>query len=110
MKKVYTIGFTKKRAEEFFGLLNEHHIDLVLDVRLNNASQLAGYTKFPDIKFFVETICHCEYIHDDNFAPLLATQQKFRSHTISWEQYSQEFDNKSTEALRKSVMGLNFQA
>ncbi|OOB77710.1 MAG: hypothetical protein ATN33_02810 [Epulopiscium sp. Nele67-Bin001] len=91
MNKIYTIGFTRKQAEEFFGLLNEHSIDLVLDVRLNNASQLAGFSKYPDIKFFVETICDCEYIHDDNFAPLATTLQRFRSQQIPWEQYKKEF-------------------
>ena len=51
MDNIYTIGFTKKSAEKFFGLLQKNGINILLDVRLNNTSQLAGFSKYPDIKY-----------------------------------------------------------
>jgi len=51
LKKIFTIGFTKKTAEEFFGLLKKNNVACVVDVRLNNTSQLAAFSKFPDIEF-----------------------------------------------------------
>ena len=52
---IFTIGFTQKSAQVFFDLLNENKIDLLIDIRLNNTSQLAGFAKFPDIQFFLKT-------------------------------------------------------
>ena len=69
MKTLYTIGFTKKTAEEFFYLLEKNRVATVIDVRLNNTSQLAAFSKFPDIKFFLRKIINTDYIHDLNFAP-----------------------------------------
>ena len=68
MECIYTIGFTKKCAKKFFGLLKENQIELLLDVRLNNTSQLAGFSKYPDIEFFLNEICQISYISDTHFA------------------------------------------
>lgn len=65
MIKVCTIGFTKKTAKQFFSILTKNNIDTVVDIRLNNSSQLAGFSKYPDIEFFwkryvildINTIC-----------------------------------------------------
>ena len=51
---IFTIGFTQKTAEKFFNLLTENKIDLLIDIRLNNTSQLAGFAKFPDIQFLLK--------------------------------------------------------
>lgn len=69
MDNIYTIGFTKKSAEKFFGLLQKNGINILLDVRLNNTSQLAGFSKYPDIKYFLNQICNIQYISDTKFAP-----------------------------------------
>ncbi len=50
--KVYSIGFTQKKAESFFGLLRNEEIKTLVDVRLNNVSQLAGFAKKNDLIFF----------------------------------------------------------
>lgn len=50
--EIFTIGFTRKSAEQFFGLLTEHEIERLIDVRLNNTSQLAAFTKQDDLAFF----------------------------------------------------------
>lgn len=69
MEQIYTIGFTKKHAEIFFGLLQKNKIEVLIDVRLNNTSQLAGFSKYPDIQFFLKEICDIQYISDTAFAP-----------------------------------------
>lgn len=67
--QIFTMGFTKKSAEVFFNLIREHHIEILIDVRLNNHSQLAGFTKGRDLSFFLKEICNCEYSHEIPFAP-----------------------------------------
>ena len=57
-EKIYTIGFTQKSAEKFYSLIKENNISLMVDVRLNNISQLAGFSKFPDIEYFLREICN----------------------------------------------------
>lgn len=92
MDNIYTIGFTKKSAETFFGLLQENQIEILLDVRLNNTSQLAGFSKYPDIRFFLNRICGIEYISDTNFAPEEWILKDYKGKKITWEQYVIFFD------------------
>ena len=91
MIKVYTIGFTKKTAKQFFSILAENNIDTVVDVRLNNSSQLAGFSKYPDVEFFLDKICNIEYKHDLHFAPKDSTLTKYKKKQISWDEYEKEF-------------------
>ncbi|MBA2714875.1 MAG: DUF488 family protein, partial [Rubrobacteraceae bacterium] len=58
------MGFTKKAAPEFFGTLKDAGIERLLDVRLNNASQLAGFARRADLPFFLEKLCGAEYVHE----------------------------------------------
>ena len=67
--KVYTIGFTKKSAEQFFTRLKQPGLVRLLDVRLNNVSQLAGFTKRDDLRFFLKEINKIEYLHLKELAP-----------------------------------------
>lgn len=90
--KIYTIGFTKKKAEDFFTLLKENDIEIILDIRLNNTSQLAAFTKFPDIRYFLKEICNIEYIHDVRFSPSNETLKRYKNKEINWEQYILEFN------------------
>jgi uncharacterized protein (DUF488 family) len=66
---IFTIGFTKNSAETFFNALQSAGVKRLIDIRLNNVSQLAGFTKRDDLRFFVESICHIEYRHMPLFAP-----------------------------------------
>ena len=66
---LFTIGFTKKTAEEFFETLKKNKVKLVVDVRLNNRSQLAGFTKDRDLRYFLDKICTAQYIHCEEYAP-----------------------------------------
>lgn len=53
---LFTIGFTRKKAEDFFALLEENHVKKIIDIRLNNVSQLAGFAKKDDLMFFLRKL------------------------------------------------------
>lgn len=67
--KLYTIGFTKKNAEQFFGKLKQAGLTRIIDTRLNNVSQLAGFTKKDDLRFFAKEILGVDYVHIPSLAP-----------------------------------------
>ncbi len=90
--QIFTIGFTKKSAEEFFNSIRDHHIELLIDVRLNNQSQLAGFTKGRDLAFFLKEICNCEYSHEVRFAPAKEILDGYKKNQISWEKYEVEYN------------------
>lgn len=92
MNKLFTIGFTRKSAETFFNIISENNIKTVLDIRLNNTSQLAAFSKYPDIKFFLKAISCSDYIHDKQFSPEEGTLNNYKKKLINWEQYEEEFD------------------
>ncbi len=111
MDNIYTIGFTQKTAETFFNLLKSYKIELLLDIRLNNTSQLASFTKFPDIKYFLKELCGIEYIHDTNFSPLATTLKHFKNKDIDWQQYKEEFyitmDKRNIDEYIKEQYNIN---
>jgi len=90
---VFTIGFTKKPAEEFFSLIKNETITKVLDVRLNTGSQLSGFAKQRDLKFFLEKLCETEYIHLPDWAPTKEILTAYKKKDISWESYEDKFLN-----------------
>ena len=67
--KTYTIGFTQKNAQRFFDLIKRNHVARIIDVRLNNVSQLAGFAKRDDLKYFLSELCGADYIHVEELAP-----------------------------------------
>ena len=91
MNNIYTIGFTKKSAETFFELLINNRIEVLLDVRLNNTSQLAGFSKYPDIEYFLKNICNIKYISDTTFAPEEWILKDYKNKKMSWEEYVENF-------------------
>ncbi len=91
--KVFTIGFTKKNAERFFTLLKTDKIERVIDVRLNNVSQLAGFAKKDDLKFFLKELCGAEYIHAPDLAPTSDILSAYKNGTMSWQKYEDLFLN-----------------
>lgn len=88
---LYTIGFTGKSAEKFFGLLTAHNIRKVIDVRLNNTNQLAAYSKRNDLKFFLRTIGGIEYEHALQFAPEQEHFKAYKAKKIPWETYAEYY-------------------
>lgn len=103
MITLYTIGFTKKSAEHFFELLKKNGVTKLVDVRINNASQLAGFAKGKDLQYFVEQICHAKYQHIIDFAPTKDLLSKWRKQEVNWEQYTEIYLNllKSRSILTK---------
>ncbi len=89
---IYTIGFTQKGAEEFFGLLMDHDVKTLVDVRLNNRSQLAGFTKVRDFPYFLEKIAGIAYRHDDFLAPTKELLEGYKKERIGWEEYERIYD------------------
>ena len=89
--EIYTIGFAKKSAEAFFGALRKAGIKRLVDIRLNNTSQLAGFTKRDDLKFFLKELCNSEYIHEPLLAPTLEILNSYKKKKISWQEYEQRF-------------------
>lgn len=88
--EIYTIGFTKKTAGEFFGLLRSAGIRRLVDVRLSNTSQLAGFTKRADLPFLLAEVCGADYVYE----PLLAPTREIRDRyvqTRDWTSYEQRF-------------------
>lgn len=90
---IYTIGFTKKTAEEFFYLLEKHEIKKVIDIRLNNKSQLAGFAKGRDLQYFLRTICNIDYIHMIEFAPTKEILNNYKNKIIDWEEYERIYND-----------------
>jgi uncharacterized protein (DUF488 family) len=89
--EVYTIGFTKKTAADFFGALKRAGVKRLVDVRLNNSSQLAGFTKREDLPFFLREICDAEYVHEPLLAPTRALLDDYKKRKGSWHAYEQGF-------------------
>ncbi len=89
--KVFTIGFTKKPAREFFGKLRRPGLARLLDVRLNNVSQLAGFSKRDDLLFFCEAILSIQYVHLPELAPTQAMLDEFKQNHGAWEDYEARF-------------------
>jgi uncharacterized protein (DUF488 family) len=89
--KVFTIGFTKKSAREFFGKLRRPGLQRLLDVRLNNVSQLAGFSKRDDLLYFCEAILSIQYLHLSELAPTQALLDEFKKNHGEWADYEPKF-------------------
>lgn len=89
--KLFTIGFTKKPAERFFGLLRASGAKRVVDVRLHNVSQLAGFAKRDDLRYFLSEICGIDYVHLPELAPTKEILDDYRKRGGDWETYEVQF-------------------
>ena len=89
--KIFTLGYVGKNAGEFFTILKQAGIGKVIDVRLYNTSQLAGFTKRQDIKYFLQAIVGAEYIHLPIMAPTKQLLNDYKKGLINWQQYEKQF-------------------
>lgn len=94
---VFTIGFTKKTAEQFFTRLKQPGLLRLIDVRLNNVSQLAGFAKRDDLRFFLQHICGIDYIHAPALAPTKDLLNEYKKNGGDWASYERKFLNLMTE-------------
>ena len=88
---IFTIGFAKKSACEFFTILKEAGVSTVIDIRLNNVSQLAGFTKKQDLQYFLEEIVRVAYIHKPELAPTKEILDAYKKEHIDWSGYERQF-------------------
>jgi uncharacterized protein (DUF488 family) len=89
--KLFTIGFTKKSAQRFFELLRASGAKRLVDVRLNNVSQLAGFAKRDDLAFFLREICGMEYVHLPQLAPTQEMLDAYKKENGDWNAYETRF-------------------
>jgi uncharacterized protein (DUF488 family) len=89
--RIFTIGFTKKSAADFFMRLKHPELQKLVDVRLNNTSQLAGFAKKDDLQFFAKAICGIEYLHLPILAPTQAMLDSYKKMRGSWAEYERQF-------------------
>ena len=88
---ISTIGFTKKPAQRFFGLLRESGARRVVDVRFNNGSQLAGFAKKDDLAYFLGELCEMDYVHVPELAPTKELLDDYRKRRRDWQTYEIRF-------------------
>lgn len=91
--KIFTMGFTKKTAKQFFDKIKDYNIQILIDIRLNNRSQLAGFTKGTDLEFFLKEICQCEYVHVDYYAPTDEILSAYKKKKITWNEYEKFYND-----------------
>ncbi|HAS44422.1 MAG TPA: hypothetical protein DCS93_28345 [Microscillaceae bacterium] len=93
MIKLFTIGFTKKSAQQFFKLLKTNEVKHLVDTRVNNTSQLSGFAKGNDLAFFAKEIVNIPYKHQLDFAPTKELLSKYRKGQLTWPEYEDEYLN-----------------
>jgi uncharacterized protein (DUF488 family) len=89
--RLFTIGFAQKNAREFFTKLKEAKVKTVIDIRLNNVSQLAGFTKEQDLPYLLQEIAGIKYIHKPELAPTKDILDAYRKKEIDWTEYERRF-------------------
>ncbi|WP_132835756.1 DUF488 domain-containing protein [Streptomyces sp. BK205] len=89
--KIFTIGFTKKSAKDFFGMLRESGAKTLVDIRLNNVSQLSGFAKRDDLRYFLDEICDMAYVHRPDLAPTQPMLDDYKKRRTDWLTYEGQF-------------------
>lgn len=88
---LYTIGFSQKSAEEFFKILKSNNVIRLIDIRLNNKSQLSGFTNVKHLPYFLK-IHGIEYLYRPDFAPSKELLNGYKNKSISWRKYEIEYN------------------
>ncbi len=107
--KLFTIGFTKKSARRFFDLLRASGARRVVDVRLNNVSQLAGFAKKDDLAYFAKEVCGMDYVHLPALAPTQEMLDRYKKEGGEWQDYERQFldlmrQRRIEESISKEVV------
>ena len=89
--EIFTCGFTQKSARQFFESLHQASIRRLIDVRLKNVSQLAGFAKKGDLAYFLDVICQVEYLHEPLLAPTEEMFDEYKKNKGSWQIYQERF-------------------
>ena len=102
--KIFTIGFTKKTAREFFEKLQRPGLSRLIDVRLNNVSQLAGFSKRDDLSYFCRAILSIEYLHLPELAPLQEMLDEYKKKRGDWFAYEPRFRSLMAERKVEQIL------
>ena len=107
--RLFTIGFTKKSAETFFTKLSAAGVKRVIDIRLNNVSQLAGFAKRDDLRYFPKILCDMDYIHLPALAPTKDILDAYRKNKGDWSVYEDRFldllsERKAEEGISRELL------
>jgi uncharacterized protein (DUF488 family) len=89
--KIFTIGFTRKSAELFFAKLKSAGVKRLIDIRLNNVSQLAGFAKQDDLRYFAKAICDIDYVYLPDLAPTKDILDAYKKNNGDWQLYQSNF-------------------
>jgi len=89
--QLYTIGFTRKSAQRFFELLRTSGAKRVVDVRLHNTSQISGFAKQDDLRWFLRELCGMDYVHRTDLSPSPELLAAWHAHEIDWPTYERRF-------------------
>jgi uncharacterized protein (DUF488 family) len=89
-RRLCTIGFTGKTAEEFFALLRDAGVHSVIDVRQNRTGQLSAFAKHPDLEFFLRQIGNMGYRHEPLLAPTPELRKSYQEDK-DWPAYEGRF-------------------
>ena len=90
-RTIYTIGSAGKTAQQFFSLLKANRVRRIIDVRLWNRSQLAGFAKQGDLRFFLTELLGCDYVHARVLAPSGELLDGFKKNRIDWQEYVEQY-------------------
>ncbi|GAB2467503.1 uncharacterized protein (DUF488 family) [Conyzicola lurida] len=104
MTKIYTIGFTQKTARTFFRRISDSGATRLVDVRLNNVSQLAGFAKRDDLEYFLRELNDVTYFHDLRLAPTKPMLDSYKKHGMSWQDYAYEYQALMAEREIEKVL------
>ena len=107
---VFTIGFTKKTAEQFFTRLKQPGLQRVVDTRLNNVSQLAGFTKKDDLRYFLREVGQIDYVHLPTLAPTQEMLNAYKKNGGDWDTYEKQFFALMTERQIETSIDKNLVA
>lgn len=97
LKNIYTIGYSGVKAEDFFNKLKDSKVNILVDIRLNNSSQLAGYAKKDNLRYFLKEICGIKYYEQKLLAPTKELLDDYKKKKINWEGYVSVFNELLTK-------------
>lgn len=101
---LYSIGFTQKTAQDFFTILSEAGVKRIIDTRLNNISQLAGFAKRKDLEYFLKVIADIEYVHILDLAPTQDILNSYKKEKDDWQTYEKSFlDLMKTRQIENTI-------
>jgi len=98
--EVYTAGFTKWLAKDFFNLLENLKINKLIDIRLRPNSQLSGFTRGVNFSYFLENLSNVKYEHQIKLAPTKELLNKRRNEGLNW----QDFESEYVKLLDKDIL------